>query len=62
MKRDADSEVINLINLTNMCQTFQCLPREGGVLDQDCYLIIGMQHVLQAQAEKAERDHKAAKS
>jgi hypothetical protein len=40
------------INLTNMCQTMNALPRPGGVLDQDSYLIWGMEIVLNAQAER----------
>jgi hypothetical protein len=39
-----------------MCQAFNCLPKPGGVLDQDWLLIEGMQYVLKAQADKQELD------
>ncbi len=35
-----------------MCQAFGALPQEGGLLDQDCYLIEGIKLVLIAQQEK----------
>jgi hypothetical protein len=47
-----DEDVSMFIRLTNICQAMNALPRSGGVLDQDSYLIYGMELVLNAQAER----------
>ncbi len=49
-----------LINITNTCQAFNCLPSPGGLLDQDSYLVHGMQLVLEAQAERQKMDQEKA--
>lgn len=54
-----DQDVEMFITLTNMCQALHALPRAGGVMDQDAYLVYGMNIVLNAQAERRERDRKA---
>ena len=53
--KDVTKEVIEAIELTNMCQSFGVLPREGGILDQDHLTVRKMQIVLDAQNEKRER-------
>jgi hypothetical protein len=42
------------------CQALKCLPKPGGLLDQDAYQVIVMQMVIGAQNEKQERDLKKA--
>jgi len=39
-----------------MCQEFHCLPEEGGLLDQDQLIVRKMQIILNAQAERRERE------
>jgi hypothetical protein len=57
-----DEDVAEAIAITNMCQEFHCLPREGGLLDQDSYLVWKMQIVMAAKAEKQARDQKQEQS
>ncbi len=54
-------DIIRIIELTNLCQAFNVLPREGGVLDQDAETMRKMQMVLVAQNEKAEKDSEKAR-
>ena len=46
------------IELTYLCRKLGCLPGEGGLLDQDSYLVWGMRTVLavreKIKARKAE--------
>jgi hypothetical protein len=49
-----DSDVALAIELATMCETFNCLPAAGGLLDQDPLLLHMMREVLQARHEKAE--------
>lgn len=56
MKREADPEVIQVVNMVRLCQTINCLPQPGGLLDQDAYFIFLMLAVMQADDEKAELD------
>ena len=53
--------IIRIIELTNLCQAFNVLPREGGVLDQDAETMRKMQMVLIAQTKKQEADAKKVK-
>ena len=55
------SEILSIIELTNMCELFSSLPKAGGVLDQDAETILHMQFVLVAKQEKREQEAKAAK-
>ncbi len=55
------SDIITIIELTNLCQAFNVLPREGGVLDQDAETMRKMQMVLVAQSAKAEKDAEKAR-
>jgi hypothetical protein len=51
-------ETPHYLNLYNVCQSFQALPSEGGVLDQD-QLIMRRFFVIEAAiSEKQERDRK----
>ena len=51
-----DPDIVDIIELTNLCQAFNVLPREGGVLDQDAETMHKMQMVMVAQAKKQEAD------
>ncbi len=53
-------EVVSVIELTRMCQAFNVLPREGGLLDQDATTIRLMQLVLVAEVKKSEEEAKKA--
>lgn len=46
------------MTITALCQQLHCLPRPGGLLDQDAHDVFLMQAVLIAQEEKAELDRK----
>ena len=54
-------EAAKLVRLTSLCQAFQVLPRAGGLLDQDWYLVDGMEHVLKAQNEKQKLEQHKSK-
>ena len=45
-----------LINITNLCQVFNCLPYKGGLLDQPPQMVAAMQAVIEAQQIKRERE------
>ena len=55
---ETSSDIIRIIELTNLCQTFNVLPREGGVLDQDAETMYKIQMVLVAEAKKAKAELK----
>lgn len=44
----------------NLCETFHCLPRSGGLLDQDSLQVYLFSRVSEAVAERQERDSKRA--
>lgn len=46
----------NLISIANVCQHLHCLPSPGGLLDQDSFLVYGMDLVVDAQEAKNELD------
>lgn len=48
------------INYVHLCQSFQCLPRSGGLMDQDFLFVLLMQQVTHADQVKA--DHEAKKN
>jgi hypothetical protein len=58
MGREPDPDVAMAIELTAMCETFNCLPRAGGLMDQDPLHIYMMREVLLAQAEKRKLENK----
>ena len=58
MSRKPDPDVAMAIELTSMCQTFNCLPKVGGLLDQDPVHIYMMREVLLAQVEKDKLESK----
>lgn len=47
--------MIEIIELTNMCEAMGCLPQTGGLYDQDARIVLGMQAVLRAQNEAANK-------
>lgn len=51
-----DDDVAMFINITNMCKSLGTLPRSGGLLDQDSYMIYGIQTVLEGMAERERLD------
>lgn len=55
-----DYEVATVLNIINMCQTFNTLPQAGGLLDQDALLIYLFNVVEEARAVRAELDSKKA--
>jgi hypothetical protein len=46
--------VAYLIEINALCQTYNALPRPGGILDQPALLMRGLLMVAAAQQEKAE--------
>lgn len=46
-----DPEVFFFIELYKACKAFGHLPEEGGVLDQDSFLMYGLMGVAKAEAE-----------
>lgn len=60
MNRKADPEVAAIMNAVNTCQVLHCLPRPGGLFDQDSFFVEVMQIVLVAQQERNEKDSKQA--
>lgn len=48
MNRPPDDEVILAVELTQFCKAFHVLPRAGGVLDQDYYIITLLRAGLRA--------------
>lgn len=42
--------------MAQLCKTFRCLPRPGGLLDQDWYHVELIKIGLQAMAEREQRD------
>jgi hypothetical protein len=44
--------------VTTMCKTLGVLPSAGGILDQDPYWVEGMSIVLEAFAEKEQKEAK----
>ena len=57
-----DDDVAEIVTITSLCQELHCLPRSGGLLDQDGYIVWAMQQVLIAQNERREKDKKAAEA
>jgi len=59
---EIDPEVQLALELSNMCQLTGSLPRQGGLLDQDGYLIFLIQHALVVKDEKAVYDKQRAEA
>jgi hypothetical protein len=51
-----DPDVGFFLTLHNLCATYMTLPEEGGLFDQDSYLVHGLTCVINALAEKQEAD------
>jgi len=54
-------EVARLIQITSLCKQLNCLPGPGGLLQQDPYLIEGMNFVMLAMHEREELEAKRRK-
>lgn len=54
--------MVQAINLANMCQEYHCLPRMGGLYDQDFFDALKMEWVLAAQVKKHKADLEKKKS
>jgi hypothetical protein len=50
------------VEITNLCRDLNCLPRAGGLYDQDAYLVKGIHEVLLAAAEKTNKDMNKSKA
>ena len=48
-----DLDVLEAIRITRLCEALHCLPKPGGLFDQDSYHVWLMEQVLAADAEKA---------
>lgn len=61
---DADEEVAWFIGLHRLCKEYNHLPGSGGILDQDSYLMWGLQGVIEAIdiRQKMEEDQQKAKA
>lgn len=58
LNRPPDPDVRDAIEMTVMCQEFNCLPNEGGLLDQDSYYVWLLMAVIEAQAERQKIENK----
>jgi hypothetical protein len=56
-----DHEASRIVELFALCQNLQCLPKAGGLLDQDAYTVETFKLVLQAQAIRHRLEEKRAK-
>jgi hypothetical protein len=50
MDRKPDAEVMFFVELTNLCESFHCLPSQ--LLAEDSYLMGGIVDVVKARAER----------
>lgn len=53
---EGDQEVVNAVEMTNLCVALHCLPGPGGLLDQDHRHVETMVAVLNAQKEREDFD------
>jgi hypothetical protein len=58
MNRKPEQDVVEAIDMTLLCQALHCLPRAGGLMDQDYWDVIRMKWVIEAQAERENNPHK----
>ena len=56
MKREPADDVRLAMQLAVECEMFNCLPKAGGLLDQDPLLVAMIREVRVAQAEKAQAE------
>lgn len=61
LSREPDEDLANWIHITNLCEALHCLPKPGGLLDQDPDHIRWMTAILVAKAEKQELEAEKAK-
>lgn len=57
-KQLLENEATRVIGLVSLVQEFHVLPRAGGILDQDCYFVFLLNHVLLFQQARHELDQK----
>lgn len=62
MTREPDAVVAYAINMASICQALHCLPREGGLLDQDARDVYMIECVLSAQAERQQLEYERQKN
>lgn len=53
-----EEDVAEALTITHLCQELHCLPRTGGLLDQDSFYVWMMEQVIAAEREKEARDNK----
>ena len=51
-----DPEMERFAEVLSLCEALHCLPKDGGLFDQDGYLVMGMQSVLVARYEEQKRE------
>jgi hypothetical protein len=51
-----DPEMQRFAEVLALCEALHCLPREGGLFDQDPYWVLGMEAVLIARYEEQKRE------
>lgn len=56
-----DPEVDFFLWLHTICSKYGALPSEGGVFEQDPYLLYGLTTVIRAVSQREEREHEKAK-
>jgi hypothetical protein len=49
-----DHDVANILSVVSLCQSLNCLPNAGGLLDQDPFWVEAFGVVIDAQNKKAE--------
>jgi hypothetical protein len=50
-------EAVQTLNWVNLCTRHNCLPKAGGLFDQDSLLVFVMEHVEVWQDERQRREH-----
>ena len=48
-----------VMTVGTFCKAFNCLPDEGGLLDQDCYWVEALRLWHNAEAEREQRETKS---
>ena len=50
-----DPEVERFAEVLGLCEALHCLPKPGGLFDQDAYMVMGLQAMLVARFEENKR-------
>lgn len=56
-----DPQVAEVINLSVLCEKLHCLPKPGGLYDQDSYTVKALTMVFAAQAERERQESERTK-